>query len=223
MPAGSQLINKQQSKVNKKANGAEYVRPATFITSMHRTTIIATILSMSLASISSFGAPEAKNVPRLGDQAPDFELKDPSGRYVTLDRLTANGPAVIIFYRGGWCPYCNIQLREFEGALEEFRELGATVVGIAPQSPAENGETIKKNKLSYTVLSDLANEATDAFGVRSKYENRGVYLPDPATFVIDSSGTIRYAFVREDYKVRPSPDQVITTLRSLSRETSTGQ
>src|SRR5271154_4610816 len=94
---------------------------------------------------------------KTGDQAPDFTLPDGSGRPVSLSERLRVGPAVVTFYRGGWCPYCNLQLRAYQRALEEITALGGKLVAISPQLPDGSLTTAETNKLTFDVLSDVGN------------------------------------------------------------------
>jgi len=174
---------------------------------------------------------------RAGDQVEDFILMDAHGAPVRLHQLLATGPAVIAFYRGGWCPYCNIELRGLQRALPRIRELGASLVAISPQIPDNSLSTEEKNGLEFPVLSDVGNTVARRFGIvftlpkdlletyegfdhglRDMNGNDGATdLPMPATFVLDRDGTIQLAFVEEDYTQRLDPEIIIDTLEKLAR------
>ena len=98
-----------------------------------------------------------KKALKTGDYAPDFTLPNPSGRAVSLHALLGSGPAVVTFYRGGWCPYCNLQLRAYQQALGEITALGAKLVAISPQLPDGSMSTAETNRVSFDVLSDVGN------------------------------------------------------------------
>lgn len=171
-----------------------------------------------------------------GDPAPRFELPDATGATVKLETLLAGGPVVVTFYRGGWCPYCNLQLRAYQERLDEMTALGATLVAISPEVPDESLSTVEKNELSFVVLSDAGNEVADDFGIRYRlpdelirvFEGRldllekngdGSWtLPLGATFVIDTDGTIARAFLFTDYRERAEPQDIVDALRVLARE-----
>ncbi len=105
---------------------------------------------------------------RVGDRAPDFELPGASGKKVKLSELIARGPVVVTWYRGGWCPYCNIALRGFHKSLPEIRAAGATLVAISPETPDNTLSTAEKNHLDFEVLSDHGNKVAHAYGVAYK-------------------------------------------------------
>lgn len=172
---------------------------------------------------------------KAGDRAPDFALPDARGGTQRLFSLLEKGSVVLSFYRGGWCPYCNLELRALQRELPEFRRLGATLVAVSPQTPDESLSTAEKNELSFPVLSDSQSRAAKAFGIafdlaeelRPIYTRFGHALPDkngddswvlpiPATFVIDQDGTIALAFVDVDYRSRLEPAEVLAVLKTLS-------
>src|SRR6266404_8192805 len=141
---------------------------------------------------------------KAGDRVPDFRLPDARGDYVRLCDLLAKGPVVLSFYRGGWCPYCNLELRALQKVLPQITALGAQLVAISSQTPDESLSTAEKNELAFPVLSDVGSATAKAFGIafdlaeelRPIYARFGHALPDkngdesrvlpiPATYVID--------------------------------------
>jgi peroxiredoxin len=174
---------------------------------------------------------------REGDVAPDFSLPDARGHVVALKTLLDHGPVVISFYRGGWCPFCNLELRSLQRVLPEIVQMGASLVAISPQLPDNSLSTQEKNQLTFPVLSDVGNIEAKRFGIvftlptalvevnraigRDLVEINGeagaAELPMPATFVLDKSGVIRLAFVEEDWSKRLDPDIVVYTLRGLGK------
>lgn len=173
---------------------------------------------------------------KVGDRAPDFELPDSTGKKVRLSGLLARGPVVVTWYRGGWCPYCNIALRGFHRSLPQIRAEGAGLVAISPETPDNGMTTAEKNHLDFDVLSDRGNKVARAYGVAYKvpkvildqFKGRldlarhngddASTLPLGATYVIDSDGIIRYAFVDADYRKRVEPSDVIAALRGLHKK-----
>jgi peroxiredoxin len=173
---------------------------------------------------------------KVGDKAPDFALPDAAGKIVKLSDLTAKGPVVITWYRGGWCPYCNIALRGFHKALSEIRSAGASLVAISPETPQNTMSTVQKNQLDFTVLSDRDNKVARTFGIAYKVPTAVVdslkksgrdlarlngsdagELPLGATYVIDTDRVIRYAFVDGNYRKRAEPADVIAALKPLKK------
>ncbi|MDT8398069.1 MAG: peroxiredoxin-like family protein [Pseudomonadales bacterium] len=169
-----------------------------------------------------------------GDKLPAFSLPDATGTPLSSSALLQAGPLVINFYRGGWCPYCNLELRAFQQALPEINALGAQLVAISPNLPDQSLSSIEKHALSFPVLSDVGNELARQCGLvfaldaalRPLYQQFNIdiaafngddsyELPIPATYVVASDGTIKLAFVDADYSKRLDPLDVIEALRQL--------
>lgn len=172
----------------------------------------------------------AKNV---GETAPGFTLPDATGETVSLDTLLDDGPVVLVWYRGGWCPYCNLTLKAYRDRLDEIESLGATLVAISPELPDNALSTKEKNGLEFAVLTDEGNRVARRYGVvfdltdavHANYNKNFALdawngqssgeLPLAATYVIDRSGEIRYAFLHPDYRERAEPSEVIDALRAV--------
>jgi len=171
---------------------------------------------------------------RTGDQAPDFTLPNPQGRPVSLGTLLEAGPAVVTFYRGGWCPYCNIQLRAYQAVLADISALGARLVAISPQLPDGSLSTAEANELTFDVLGDVGNRVARSFGLvwslpeelRAALRSNSKALPDingddtwelpvPATYVIVRDRRVALAAIDVDYRKRLEPDAILSALRSL--------
>ena len=173
------------------------------------------------------------NMLKVGAQAPAFSLPNGENEQVELATLLQDGPVVLVWYRGGWCPYCVIQLNAYQELLPEFAKLRATVVGIAPERPVKVRETAATNNLTFTLLSDKGNRVATEYGltytlpeaVQAAFKGRidfedyngdtSAQLPLSATFVIDADGTVRFAEADADYKKRAEPADVIAVLRDL--------
>ena len=173
---------------------------------------------------------------KVGAKAPDFTLPNATGKEVKLADLLTRGPVVVTWYRGGWCPYCNIALRGFHKALPEIHSLGANMVAISPETPDNTLSTTEKNHLDFDVLSDKANKVAGLYGVAYKipqvvanqFKGRldlakyngddSAQLPLGATYVIDRDGIIRYAFIDADYRKRAEPSDILAALRSLDKK-----
>jgi peroxiredoxin len=192
------------------------------------------ILAGDMEHVRATGAVDA--ALKVGQLAPDFTLPDAFGHPVALSALLARGPVVISFYRGEWCPFCNIELRALQQALPTIEQLGATLVAISPEMPDHGIVAAEKNKLTFPVLSDFGNNVARQFGIvfqvgqELKEFSRNVFkndialrngedsyeLPVPATYVLDSSGVIRFAHVDVDYMLgRAEPEEILSALRTI--------
>jgi peroxiredoxin len=190
------------------------------------------ILNNSVREVDAAGI--ADNALTVGDTAPDFLLADAAGNQVRLSRLLDAGPVVIAFYRGAWCPYCNLELKALQEMLPEFRAAGATLIAISPQTPDESLSTQEKHSIEFPVLSDGELSAINGFGLLHPVDDRtkefyeksgydlvksngaiGWQLPLPATYVVKQDGTIAFAFVNADYKVRAEPAEVLEVVKGL--------
>jgi peroxiredoxin len=174
-----------------------------------------------------------KSAKQVGDQAPDFELPRVGGGTVRLSDLRRDGPVVLLWYRGGWCPYCNLTLRAYEDRCREFAEAGATLVAISPELPAKGTETVKKSSLSFSVVSDKGNVVASQYGIaftlppkiaesyrrffdiREHNGDDSQKLPLTATYVIDRDGVIRWAFLDADYAKRAEPRDALDAAKRL--------
>jgi len=171
---------------------------------------------------------------KSGDQAPPFALPNAVGKTVVLAELLKNGPVVINFYRGAWCPYCNLELRALQEALPQFQALGAQLVAISPNTPDHSLSSIEKHALTFAVLTDAHNALARQYGllftmseaVRPIYQQIGFdipahngddtwELPFPATYVVDQSGMVVYSFVNADYTKRAEPATIVAVLQAL--------
>lgn len=170
-----------------------------------------------------------------GSTLPSVEVRTPAGMVVDLKEVTAGSPSVLIFYRGGWCPYCNSHLSEIQAIEEDLKAMGVRIFAISPDRPELLVETAQRNDLGYTLLSDSKAEAIKAFGLAfqmkqslvEKYktsygidleEDSGEthhLLPVPAYFLVDSSGTIVDSHFDPDYKSRVNSRQVLTQVKTL--------
>jgi peroxiredoxin len=170
----------------------------------------------------------------VGDPAPDFTLPDATGKGISLSKLLADGPVILTFYRGGWCPYCNLELRAYQRALSEIKESGAQLIAISPQTPDASLSTKEKDELEYLVLSDEGGKVAQQFDLVFKmqdylidlYKQSGMdipahngdetwELPKPATFVIDQQRNVIFAHVDSDYRNRTEPSEVIKIVKNL--------
>lgn len=174
----------------------------------------------------------AARAPKVGDRAPDFTLPDQLGRQVSLAGELEQGPVVLLFYRGEWCPYCNAMLRTYGLRAADFSRRGARLMAVSPQTPDNSLTMAEKHSLEFPVLSDEGGEAIGAYGLkydvasRELYETVGVdlaefngkggwILPAPAVFVIDREGIVRFVNVNGDYTQRVEPEEAFAALDSL--------
>lgn len=168
---------------------------------------------------------------QVGAAAPRLTLPNALGAPVALESLWQRGPLVLVFYRGGWCPYCNLELRAWQSELATLEHLGASLVAVSPQTPDQSLSTAEKNELAFTVLSDSQLQAAEAFGVAftlspelvELYSRAGIDLPMingngrwvlqlPATYVIGRDGRIYFAHVEADYRERAEPADVLASV-----------
>lgn len=190
------------------------------------------LISAEVATVDESG--DAPGL-RVDDVAPDFALPDAIGNCVQLSDVLKQGPVVLSFYRGEWCPYCNLELRTWQAHLDDITAAGGQLVAISPQRPSNALSLTEKHGLAFPVLSDTEQEAirayrlrfdvspalkemfTNAFGLDLTTQNAdGSWtLPVAATFVVDAARRIRFAYATADWRKRAEPRQVIDTLRAL--------
>ena len=193
---------------------------------------VSTVISRELEEVERAGTAPGLSV---GEDAPDFELPDATGRRVRLSELLKDGPVVLSFYRGEWCPYCNLTLRTWQERLADLAGAGAQFVAVSPQRPSNALSITEKHQLAFPVLSDEGQDVIrayrlrydlppglkdlygDAWGLDLTEQNAdGTWaLPVPGTFIVDQSRRIRFAFADADYRARAEPDDVLASIRSL--------
>jgi peroxiredoxin len=190
--------------------------------------------TMDRATAELIGSGQALNAKKAGDKAPGFTLKDPDGHLVSSTELLAKGPLVISFYRGVWCPYCNLELQALQEASAQIEARGARVVAISPQTGSNSRKSQRDNKLTFPILSDEKSRVAAAFGLRFSLPDYLVelykgfkndlpafnddpawVLPMPARYVIGTDGIIAYAEVNPDYTQRPDPSELLPVLDQL--------
>jgi peroxiredoxin len=171
----------------------------------------------------------------IDEAAPDFALPNAAGKSIVLKELLRSGPVILTFYRGGWCPYCNIQLRAYQSVLPQISASGARLVAISPQLPDNSLDTANKNALTFDVLSDVRNEVARSYGlvyslpeeIRAALRSNNKALPSingdqswelpvPATYVIARDQHVALAYIEVDYRKRLEPEALLTCLKSLS-------
>jgi len=211
-------------KADFEAGKPPYNVPRSVIETMHR------------ATGELISSKAAQHALKVGDRAPSFTLQDPEGNAVASSALLAGGPLVVSFYRGVWCPYCNMELQALEAARLEFERLGAKLVAISPQTPVNSRKSVRQNKLSFPILSDTNNDLASAFGLKFALPDYLVELyrslkndlpafngdpswtlPMPGRFVIAPDRTIVYAEINPDYTRRPEPEAMLPALQKVAR------
>jgi len=211
-------------KADFEAGKPPYNVPRSVIETMRRAT----------AELKASGLSE--RAKKVGDKAPAFKLKDAEGKATSSTDLLAKGPLIVSFYRGVWCPYCNMELQALQAALPEFEKLGAGLVAISPQTAPNSRKATRENKLTFPILSDTKGEVGAAFGLKFKLPDylvdlyKGLKndlpgfnddpewtLPMPARYVIAQDGTIVYAEVNPDYTKRPEPEELLPALKKVAK------
>lgn len=172
---------------------------------------------------------------KTGDVAPGFALKNASGDAVSLKKALAKGPVVLMWYRGGWCPYCNLQLRAMQSILPEIEAAGAQLIALTPELPDKSLNTQEKNELKFEVLTDTDQMVARAYGLVFKLtpEVADLYaenfdlkafngkeasrdeLPLAATYVIGQDGVVAWHFLDADYRKRAEPAEVVAAVKGI--------
>lgn len=171
---------------------------------------------------------------QVGEAFPNKEMITATGRKTTITTLLEKGPLVVSFYRGGWCPYCNIELKALQQSLKDIQGLGGNLIAISPETPDNSLTTAEKNELTFEVLSDVGNGLASQLGLvfQMPMELRKVYadfgidvqkhngnndfeLPMPATFVLNEEGVVVYRFVDEHYNQRADVQDILQALEKI--------
>ncbi len=193
----------------------------------HHLALMSAVLSVVLIS-TAHAAPLS-----VGQMVPDTKLRTEDGKIISLRALVGAKPTVLVFYRGGWCPYCNKHLSALAAMEPRILAAGHQIVAISPDQPSALAATPDRGKIGYTLLSDSDAEAARAFGIAfqvpaelvDKYKNdyqidleaasgrQHHLLPHPAVFVVGTDGIIRFAHVNEDYKVRLDPEKILEAVQ----------
>ncbi|KWR90704.1 peroxiredoxin-like family protein [Cupriavidus sp. IDO] len=190
---------------------------------------------MERATAELIASGQAARAIKAGDRAPQFRLKDQDGNEVSSADLLAKGPLVVTFYRGVWCPYCNLELQAMNEALPQIQALGANLVAISPQTAVNSRKSVRTNKLGFPVLNDARGETGAAFGLRFNLPDYLVdlykmlrndlpafnddpswTLPMPARYVIGQDGMVLYSEVNPDYTHRPDPSEMFPVLEKVA-------
>ena len=177
---------------------------------------------------------QAERAVKAGGLAPMFSLPDADGSIFDSRNQLAAGPLVVTFYRGVWCPYCNLDLQALEAARSEIESRGASLVALSMQNASNSRKSKRENQLGFPILVDFKGAVADRFGLRFKLPDELVdlykqfgndltqingepswTLPMPARYVIDQDGVAAYAEVNPDYTKRPDPSELFPILASL--------
>jgi peroxiredoxin len=177
----------------------------------------------------------ASHALQVGDKAPDFLLPDAHGRLHSSEHLRDEGPLVVSFYRGGWCPFCNAELRALQAVKAEFDSLKANLVVLSPETRGLPRQLKRQLNLDLTMLADVDHGVATSYGVlfrvpeetkahyaglgydfERRHGSTGWMLPIPATFVIDQAGVVRGAFVDPDFTIRQEPSDILHQVRELA-------
>jgi len=170
-----------------------------------------------------------------GDEIPQINLPNAVGKTINVNSMLKDGPVVISFYRGAWCPYCNLELKALQNALPEIKSLDAQLIVISPNTPDNSISSIEKHGLEFEVLTDARNKIAKEFRLvfnlaeelRPIYQqfnfdvpkyngNKSWELPIPATYIVNTDGKIAHAFVNADYTKRMEPTEIISKLKELT-------
>ncbi|CAD6560315.1 peroxiredoxin-like family protein [Paraburkholderia metrosideri] len=190
---------------------------------------------MERATAELIASGQAGRAIKAGDRAPHFNLKDQNGQDVSSAALLVKGPLIVTFYRGVWCPYCNIELQAINDVLPQIQAYGANVVAISPQTPVNSRKSVRTNELGFPVLSDEKGQTGADFGLRfalpdylvELYKNLkndlpafnndpSWSLPMPARYVIGQDGIVLYSEVNPDYTRRPDPSDMFPVLEKAT-------
>lgn len=176
-----------------------------------------------------------KSAKNVGDMAPNFTLKNALGKEVSLQSYLQEGPVVLVWYRGGWCPYCNINLNYLQEELANIQAQGANLIALTPEIPDESISTSEKHHLAFEVLSDLGNKVAREYGVvytltdevaqiyNDKFSlnqhngDNSNELPLAVTYIINTDGKIEYAFLDADYRNRAEPSEITAFLEKMKK------
>jgi len=176
----------------------------------------------------------------VGDKTPLFNLPNANGTIISIENLLKQGPLVITFYRGNWCPYCNLVLNAYQRIVPEIKAFGANLIAISPQNPVSSLYMQAKHDLGYEVLSDaensiaklfttivdseteIINEAqklgVDFYDFYDFYNHDAKDIPVPAVFIIDKNGTVVFAKSENgDYRLRVEPQEILDALSNISK------
>ena len=188
-----------------------------------------TVFKAGIASVGESGVLD--KAKQVGEIAPDFKLDNALGKPVALSDYLKKGKVVLTWYRGGWCPYCNLTLQQLQREVPDFKANGANLIALTPELPDKSMSTVEKHNLQFEVLSDVGNEIAKTFGIVFKLADdvAEIYnasfgmrtyngddsneLPLAATYIINEDGKIMYAFLDADHRNRAEPSELTAFLK----------
>ncbi|MDJ1466914.1 peroxiredoxin-like family protein [Cytophagaceae bacterium DM2B3-1] len=168
----------------------------------------------------------------IGESVPLASLPDVTGKMINLKEKLSQKPTILIFYRGGWCPFCNKQLAGIQTIEGNLRTMGYQIIAISTDSPEYLAKTVNHEKLTYTLLSDSDLSVSKQFGIAyaapanyekilqegSKGKNVDKLLPVPSVFIVDTKGVIQFEYINPDFKQRISPAMLQSVAQALKKE-----
>ncbi|MBD1259002.1 AhpC/TSA family protein [Maribacter polysiphoniae] len=188
-----------------------------------------TVFKAGIVSVGESGVLD--KAKQVGEIAPDFKLNNALGKPVALSDYLKKGKVVLTWYRGGWCPYCNLTLQQLQREVPGFKANGANLIALTPELPDKSMDTVEKHNLQFEVLSDVGNEIARSYGIvfkltddvakmyeasfgMSSYNGDDSHeLPLAATYIINEDGKIGYAFLDADYRNRAEPSDLTAFLK----------
>lgn len=190
------------------------------------------LLMLVALSVASLVLAEV-NLLMIGQPIPAVPLSTVDGENFDLSAAAKEQPLILIFYRGGWCPYCNAHLGQLQEIDPQLRELGYRIIAISPDRSEKIAESLEKVKMSYTLLSDSSMEAAKAFGIAfevrapmlKKLDSYNIdiedasgekhhLLPVPAVFIVGTDGIIDFSYANPDYKTRLTPEVLLAAAKA---------
>jgi len=197
---------------------------------------VVAVFDQSIQNLLDQGVPSGALA--VGDVLEPFTLDDATGAPVALNQLVETGPVVIVFYRGGWCPYCNLALRTYQRELlPELTAFGARLVAISPQSPDQSLSTAEKAGLEFTVLSDPGSRLAQRIGISFQQADEvlaaqrklgldlaqvnaegSVNLPRPTVLIVDTDRTVRFVDIQPDYTARTEVADILAALADFGTD-----
>ncbi|NJN41614.1 MAG: AhpC/TSA family protein [Flammeovirgaceae bacterium] len=164
----------------------------------------------------------------IGEKIPSASISTIDGKMIASTELFNGQKTILIFYRGGWCPYCNTQLGQLQSIEGDLIKMGYQIVAVSPDTPEKLRESLEKNKLTYTLLADNSGSLAKAMGIAFKapanYEKRlkaiqgeeaELHLPVPSVFIVGKEGDILFEYINPNYKVRISSNLLLTAAAAV--------